>query len=113
MQLFRPKQSMLTPDLPEHIAKAKVPWTKRERLMVLFTAGFILVLALGVVAQSNQKALSDYRNSQIQDKISQIKQDNDSIAYENRQVTNRDNLDKIARDNDMSQNNDIVTIRPK
>lgn len=112
MQLSRRKTKII-PNLPDHIAKEKVYWTKKERGWVVLMAAIVLFMAILVVFQSNETAMINHRNQQAQEKIQKINENNNLLQHENQQKTNKSRLDQIAQENGMEQYTDhTVNIAP-
>ncbi|GAP02741.1 cell division protein FtsL [Fructobacillus pseudoficulneus] len=83
-------------------------WTKRERGLVIFMSAVVMLLMLGTVATTVSMQRIDAQNQQISQKITQVKEDNDSYRGEIQAKTNRDNLEKVAKSANMEQSTDNV-----
>ncbi|CAH1854320.1 hypothetical protein [Convivina intestini] len=83
-------------------------WTKNERRLVFGFALGTLIIMLATVYTSVQTDNVLQKNVQTQRKMTQIKQDNDSLRADIQKKINRQNLDDVAKKSKMSQTGDSV-----
>ncbi|CAK1233286.1 cell division protein FtsL [Fructobacillus tropaeoli] len=83
-------------------------WTKRERGLVIFMASIVLLLMMGTVATTVTMQRVDAQNEQISQKVTNVKEENDSYRGDIQSKTNRDNLEKVAQSANMEQSTNNV-----
>ncbi|GAP00087.1 septum formation initiator family protein [Fructobacillus ficulneus] len=83
-------------------------WTKNERGLAVFMATVVIFLMLFTVGTTVAMQRVDAQNQTITQKITKVKEENDSYRGDIQAKTNPDNLEKVAKSANMEQSADNV-----
>lgn len=83
-------------------------WTKKERRLVMVFAAVVVAIMLGTVYTSVSTDAMMQKNASIQQKITETKQDNDSLRGQIQAKTSRQSLDDVAKKENMAQADDNI-----
>ncbi|MDF7626961.1 cell division protein FtsL [Lactobacillaceae bacterium L1_55_11] len=83
-------------------------WTKKERRLVAIFAFAVVAIMLGTVYTSVRTDAMVQKSNVLQQKVTETRQDNDSLKVQIQDKTSRQSLDDVAKKENMAQADDNI-----